>query len=222
MKIFLDTAKIEEIRKAHSLGVLDGVTTNPSLAAKAGRIIDEEYFKKIINLVRGPVSIEVIATDYKGMLSEAKRIYKINVEYAVVKIPMIRDGLKVIKKCKSLKIKTNATLIFSANQAFLAAKAGATYVSPFLGRIRDTGGDGFLVLRNIKRILQNYKSSFQSQIIAASIRSASDVQKCATIGVDIVTIPLKILEQMLQHPKTDEGLKEFLDDFKKVESKWKL
>ena len=209
MKIFLDTANLEEIKKGVEWGIIDGVTTNPSLVAKE-KAIFEERIKEICQIVKGPVSAEVISTDWKGMIKEAKKLSEID-ENVVVKIPLTPDGIRVIKELSKEGIKTNATLIFSPTQAILAAKAGATYVSPFIGRLDDISWDGLKLLETIIDIFNNYL--FETEIIAASIRHPMHVLKAALLGTDIVTIPFSTLEKLFKHPLTDKGLEKFLKDW---------
>lgn len=209
MKFFLDSASLEEVRKADSMGLLDGVTTNPSLIAKAGGDYKTRV-KEICGICSGPVSAEVIATDYEGMMREA-HAWKEVADNVVVKIPITLEGLKAIKALKTEGIKTNATLCFSENQALLVAKAGAYFVSPFVGRLDDEGQDGMLLIENIRRIYDNY--DFETQILAASIRSPLHVTRAALMGADCATIPLKVMEQLAMHSLTDAGLKKFLEDY---------
>lgn len=209
MKIFLDTANLEEIKKGVEWGIIDGVTTNPSLIVKE-RTCFEKRIKEICEIVKGPVSAEVVSTDWKGMIEEAKRLSEID-ENVVVKIPLTPDGVRAIKELSKEGIKTNATLIFSATQAILAAKAGATYVSPFIGRLNDVSDDGLKLLETIITVFNNYL--FETEIIAASIRHPMHVLKAALLGVDVVTVPFNILEKLFKHPLTDKGLERFLKDW---------
>lgn len=209
MKIFLDTANLEEIKKGVEWGIIDGVTTNPSLVAKE-KAIFEERIKEICQIVKGPVSAEVISTDWRGMIKEAKKLSEID-ENVVVKIPLTPDGVRAIKELSKEGIKTNATLIFSPTQAILAAKVGATYVSPFIGRLDDISWDGLKLLETIIDIFNNYL--FETEIIAASIRHPMHVLKAALLGTDIVTIPFSTLEKLFKHPLTDKGLEKFLKDW---------
>jgi len=212
VKIFLDTANIEAIKKYNDMGILDGVTTNPTLLAKEkGDPI--EIMREIVRIVNGPVSLEVVSTDTEGMVEEARRLVKFG-SNVVVKIPMIADGLKAIRMLSMEGIKTNCTLVFSANQAILAAKAGATYVSPFIGRLDDAGHEGMQIIRDIVQIFRNYK--FDTKVLVASVRHPLHVVEAAKIGADIVTMPPDVLEKMLKHPLTDKGLSIFLDDWEKV------
>ncbi|MEK6692882.1 MAG: fructose-6-phosphate aldolase [Nitrospirota bacterium] len=212
MKIFIDTANINEIREAYGWGVIDGVTTNPSLVAKEGKdfrkVIDE-----ICSIVDGPISAEAVSMDSDGMIKEARELSKIH-KNIVVKIPMTKEGLKAVKKVSSEKIKTNMTLIFSPNQALLAAKAGATYVSPFVGRLDDISHVGMDLVGQIVEIFDNY--AFETEVIVASIRNPLHVVEAAMMGAHVATIPFNVLEQMLKHPLTDIGIKKFLDDWEKV------
>ncbi|MGB9796305.1 fructose-6-phosphate aldolase [Fervidobacterium gondwanense] len=209
MKIFLDTANIDEIRQGVEWGIVDGVTTNPTLIAKEGADF-EKRIKEICELVQGPVSAEVISLDWKEMVEEARKLASID-EYVVVKIPMTPDGIRAVKVLSAEGIKTNVTLVFSANQALLAAKAGATFVSPFIGRIDDNGNDGLRLLEEIMQIYTNY--GFETEVIAASVRHPMHVVETAMIGVDIATIPFDVLKKMFLHPLTDVGIKRFLQDW---------
>ncbi|MFL0250247.1 fructose-6-phosphate aldolase [Clostridium neuense] len=212
MKIFIDTANVEEIREAAKLGVIDGVTTNPSLVAKEGRDV-KEVINEICSIVDGPISGEVISTDAEGMVKEGKELSKIN-KNIIVKIPMGLEGLKAVAELHKIGIKTNVTLIFSAQQALLAAKAGASYVSPFVGRLDDIGNGGIEVVADIAKIFKIY--NIKTEIIAASIRNPIQVLEVAKVGSDIATIPYKIIIQMTKHPLTDKGMEKFLEDYKKV------
>jgi transaldolase len=209
MKFFIDTANIDEIKEAHSMGMVDGVTTNPSLIAKEGRDF-EEIIKEICEIVDGPISAEVVSTDTAGMLEEARRLSKIH-DNIVVKIPMLVDGLKAARKLAEEGIKTNVTLVFSPLQALMAAKAGATYVSPFIGRLDDISQEGLLLVEQIVEIYGNY--AFDTEIIVASIRNPLHVLESALMGADIATIPFSVLSKLAAHPMTDKGLKAFLDDW---------
>jgi len=210
MKIFLDTANIEEIKKINEYGILDGVTTNPSLLAKEGDD-PEKIIKKICEIVDGPVSVEVISTTAEEMVKEAKEIAKID-KKIVVKIPMTPDGLKAVKTLSENGIKTNMTLIFSPLQALLAMKAGATFVSPFIGRLDDISHYGMEIVSDICKIIENYR--FKTEVIVASIRHPIHVLEAALHGAHIATIPYKVLEQMFKHPLTDIGLDKFLKDWR--------
>ena len=214
MKFFIDTANVDDIRKANDMGVICGVTTNPSLIAKEGRNF-EEVLKEITDIVDGPISGEVKATtvDAEGMIAEGREIAKLH-KNMVVKIPMTVEGLKAIKVLSSEGIKTNCTLIFSANQALLAARAGATYVSPFLGRLDDISTPGIDLIRTIADIFDIY--GFETEIIAASVRNPIHVTDCALAGADIATVPYKVIEQMVKHPLTDAGIEKFQADYKAV------
>ncbi|MDD6320079.1 MAG: fructose-6-phosphate aldolase [Oscillospiraceae bacterium] len=216
MKLFIDTANLEEIRKANDMGIVAGVTTNPSLIAKEGRDY-AQTLREISNIVDGPISGEVKATttDAEGMIEEGRAIYAIDPKHMVVKIPMTAEGLKAIRVLSSEGIQTNCTLIFSANQALLAARAGATYVSPFLGRLDDIGRPGIELIETIHDIFLNYPD-IETQIIAASVRNPIHVTDCALAGADIATVPYKILEQMIHHPLTDAGIEKFKEDYTKV------
>lgn len=216
MKFFIDTANLKEIKEAYDLGVLDGVTTNPSLMAKEGIAGFEKvnaHYKAICNIVDNNVSAEVIATDFDNIISEGKELAKID-DKIVVKVPMIKDGIKAIKKFSSEGIRTNCTLVFSSGQALLAAKAGASYVSPFIGRLDDISQDGLELIEHIRLIYDNY--SYKTEILAASIRHTMHLIHCAEIGADVVTCPLKVITDLLNHPLTDSGLAKFLADHKKV------
>ncbi|MCK0131065.1 fructose-6-phosphate aldolase [Flavobacteriaceae bacterium F08102] len=215
MKFFIDTANLDQIREAQDLGVLDGVTTNPSLMAKEGITGHENiinHYKAICEIVDGDVSAEVISTDYEGMVKEGEALAKLH-KQIVVKVPMIKDGIKAIKYFSDKGIKTNCTLVFSAGQALLAAKAGATYVSPFIGRLDDISTDGLGLIQEIRLIYDNY--GFETQILAASIRHTMHIMDCAKIGADVMTGPLKAIDGLMNHPLTDIGLAQFLADFKK-------
>jgi transaldolase len=209
MKFFIDTANIDEIKEAHSMGMVDGVTTNPSLIAKEGRDF-EEIIKEICDIVDGPISAEVVSTDTNGMLEEARNLSKIH-DNIVVKIPMLVNGLKATRKLAEEGIKTNVTLVFSPLQALMAAKAGATYVSPFIGRLDDISQEGLLLVEQIVEIYSNY--AFDTEIIVASIRNPLHVLESALMGADIATIPFSVLKKLAAHPMTDKGLKAFLDDW---------
>jgi transaldolase len=216
MKFFIDTANLNEIKEAHDLGVLDGVTTNPSLMAKEGIKGHENikgHYKAICNIVDNNVSAEVIATDLESILKEGRELAKID-DKIVVKVPMIKDGVKAIKKFDSEGIRTNCTLIFSSGQAILAAKAGASYVSPFIGRLDDISQDGLELIAQMRLIFDNY--GFQTEILAASVRHTMHLLKCAEIGADVATCPLNVIMSLLKHPLTDSGLEKFLADHKKV------
>ncbi len=210
MEIYLDTAKVEEIREM--AWIVDGVTTNPTLAAQAGRPF-REVLQEICHIVRGPVSAEVVAQDEEGMVKEAQELAKI-ADNIVIKIPVTVEGLKAVRRLKALGIKTNVTLVFSAPQALLAAKCGADYVSPFVGRIDDHGGDGMAVVAEILRIFENYK--FPTKVIVASVRHPGHVVAAATLGAPIATVPYPVLQRLFQHPLTDQGIARFLSDWEKV------
>jgi len=217
MKFFVDTANLDQIREAYDLGVLDGVTTNPSLMAKEGITGQQnilEHYVKICEIVgEGDVSAEVIATDYEGIVREGEVLAELH-ENIVVKVPMIRDGIKAIKYFSGQGIRTNCTLIFSPGQAILAAKAGATYISPFIGRLDDIHLDGINLIEQIVGIYANYM--FDTQVLAASIRNPLHIVKCAEVGADVVTCPLSSITGLLKHPLTDTGLAQFLADHKKA------
>jgi transaldolase len=216
MKFFIDTASLKDIREAQDLGILDGVTTNPSLMAKEGISGKDNVFrhyKAICDIVDGDVSAEVISTDYEGMIREGEELAEID-EQIVVKIPMIKDGVKALKYFSERGIKTNCTLVFSAGQALLAAKAGATYVSPFVGRLDDISTDGMQLIQQIRTIYDNY--GYETQILAASVRHPMHIIQCAEIGSDVMTCPLSVILALLNHPLTDSGLAKFLADHAKV------
>lgn len=216
MKFFVDTANLQEIQEAYDLGVLDGVTTNPSLMAKEGISGHDKvmaHYKAICDIVDGDISAEVIAVDFEGMVREGEMLAELHPNI-VVKVPMIKEGVKAIKYFSDKGIKTNCTLIFSAGQALLAAKAGATYVSPFVGRLDDVGTDGLQLIEQIVGIYANY--GYQTEVLAASVRHVMHLIQCAEIGADVVTCPLNVITALLNHPLTDSGLAKFLADHKKV------
>lgn len=216
MKFFIDTANLDQIREAQDLGILDGVTTNPSLMAKEGITGTDNILKHYVDIceiVDGDVSAEVIATDYEGIIREGEQLAELH-DQIVVKVPMIREGVKAIKYFSDKGIRTNCTLIFSAGQALLAAKAGATYVSPFIGRLDDISTDGLNLIAEIRHIFDNY--GFETQILAASIRHTMHVIDCAKIGADVMTGPLSSIDGLFRHPLTDSGLAQFLADYKKT------
>ena len=218
MKFFIDTANLDQIREAQDLGILDGVTTNPSLMAKEGisghkNIIN--HYLKICDIVDGDVSAEVISTDFKEIVKEGEYLASLN-KQIVVKVPMISEGVKAIKYFADKNIKTNCTLVFSSGQAIIAAKAGATYLSPFIGRLDDISSNGLNLISEIRDIYDNY--DFKTEILAASIRHTMHIIDCAKIGADVVTTPLSAIKGLLNHPLTDSGLKKFLDDHKKSNS----
>lgn len=219
MKFFIDTANLAQIKEAHDMGVLDGVTTNPSLMAKEGITGHENvinHYKAICNITDGDVSAEVIATTFEEIVAEGEALAKLH-ERIVVKVPMIKDGIKAIKYFTSKGIKTNCTLVFSAGQALLAAKAGATYVSPFVGRLDDISTDGLTLIEDIRTIYDNY--GYATQILAASVRHSMHVIECAKIGADVITAPLSAIVGLLKHPLTDNGLAQFLADHAKAAGK---
>ncbi len=215
MKIFLDTANLESIRKFNDMGLLDGITTNPSLMSKEGGN-PKDAMEEITKIIRGDVSLEVLSTEYSGMMDEGRNLRNYG-DNVVVKVPMTPDGLKACKALTAEGIPVNVTLIFSANQAILAAKAGAKFVSPFIGRLDDIGQDGMHLIKEIKTIFSNY--NFKTQILVASIRHPLHVIEAAKIGADVVTLPPAVLDKMLKHPLTDIGLKNFLADWGKLKSK---
>lgn len=219
MKFFIDTANLDQIREAQALGILDGVTTNPSLMAKegiAGEANVMKHYKAICDIVEDKVSAEVIATDYEGMIAEGEKLAAIDPKI-VVKIPMIKDGIKALKYFSQKGIRTNCTLIFSAGQALLAAKAGATYVSPFIGRLDDVSTDGMILIEDIRIIFDNY--AYETEILAASVRHPMHIIQCAKIGADVMTGPLSAILALMKHPLTDSGLAQFLADHAKVNAK---
>ena len=214
MNFFIDTANLDQIKDAQSLGILDGVTTNPSLMAKEGikgekNII--KHYKDICNIVSGDVSAEVISVDYKGIIKEGEALAKLH-KQIVIKVPMIEEGIKAIRYFSDIGLKTNCTLVFSAGQALLAAKAGATYVSPFIGRLDDISTDGLNLIGEIREIYDNY--GFNTQILAASIRHTMHIIDCAKLGADVITGPLSAIKGLMKHPLTDIGLEKFLSDHK--------
>ncbi len=216
MKFFIDTANLEQIKEAESLGILDGVTTNPSLMAKEGISGEKNiknHYREICKIVSGHVSAEVIALDFEGMIREGKELAALD-PLIVVKVPMTKNGIKAIKYFTKQGIKTNCTLVFSVGQALLAAKAGATYVSPFLGRLDDVATDGLNLIAEIRLVYDNY--NYKTQILAASIRHTMHIVDCAKIGADVITAPLSAMEGLFNHPLTDLGLQKFMEDFKRV------
>lgn len=215
MKLFIDTANVDEIREANELGVICGVTTNPSLIAKEGKVF-EDVIKEITGIVDGPISAEVVAPDADGMVAQAQELVKIH-KNIVIKIPITSEGLKAVKKLSALGIKTNVTLIFSPAQALLAAKAGATYVSPFIGRLDDISENGISIVEDIAEIFEIH--GIKTEIIAASIRGPQDVVDAAKAGAHIATVPYKVILQMIKHPLTDSGIDKFMKDWNAVFSK---
>ncbi len=214
MKFFVDTADLDEIREAHEMGVLDGVTTNPSLMKKAGNVDFHDHVYKICELVGGDVSAEVTATDYDGIMDEAHTLAAIH-DNVVVKVPLILDGIKAIRSLTDEGIRTNCTLCFSPTQALVAAKAGATYISPFIGRVDDISSEGMQLIEQIVTIYANY--GYETQVLAASIRHPMHVVEAAMIGADVATMPLSVIKQLIKHPLTDIGLERFLSDWKAYE-----
>ena len=215
MKFFIDTANLEEIKEAQSLGILDGVTTNPSLMAKEGISGEKDIFNhyvNICNLVKGDVSAEVISVDFEGIVKEGEKLASLHSQI-VVKVPMIEQGVKALRYFSDKGIKTNCTLIFSAGQALLAAKAGATYVSPFIGRLDDVSTDGLNLISEIRDVYDNY--AYETEILAASVRHTMHIINCAKIGADVMTGPISAIKGLLKHPLTDIGLAKFLDDHRK-------
>ena len=215
MKFFIDTANLDQIKEAQSLGILDGVTTNPSLMAKEGikgkEMLIYKHYKDICDIVSGDVSAEVISVDYKGIIKEGENLAKLH-KQIVIKVPMIEEGIKAIRYFSDKGLKTNCTLVFSAGQALLAAKAGATYVSPFIGRLDDISADGLNLISEIREIYDNY--GFNTQILAASIRHTMHIVDCAKLGADVITSPLSAIKGLMKHPLTDIGLDKFLSDHK--------
>lgn len=217
MKFFLDTANVEQIREAATMGVLDGVTTNPTLLSReAGKGSYRDILKEICSIVPGPVSAEVVSLDAEGMVREGKELCKL-ADNIIIKVPCIREGVKAIGMFKKEGIQTNATLCFSPNQGLLVAKAGATYVSPFVGRIDDVGNPGMELVRDLLTIYNNY--SYATQVIVSSVRHAQHVYESAMLGADVVTIPFKVIELLIKHPLTDVGIEKFLADWEKVDKK---
>lgn len=212
MKFFIDTANVEEIRQAASMGLLDGVTTNPSLVAKEGRNF-KELLNEIINIIDGPISAEVVSTDYNGMIKEAEELSSIHPNI-VVKIPLILEGIKAVNTLSKRNIKTNVTLCFSASQALIAAKAGATYISPFVGRLDDISHSGMQLISQIVKIYKNY--NYQTQILVASIRHPLHLVEAAELGAHVATIPFEVIKKLFNHPLTENGLEKFLSDWKKL------
>lgn len=215
MKFFIDTANIKEIKEANEMGLIDGVTTNPSLVAKEGKEF-KGLLKEICSIVNGPISAEVISTEFDGMLKEGRELAKIH-ENIVIKLPLIKDGLKAAKAFRSEGIKTNVTLCFSANQALLAAKAGATYISPFVGRLDDISTEGMQLIEQIVTIYNNY--GYETEVLVASVRHPIHVVQAALIGAHVCTIPFKVIEQLIKHPLTDIGIERFLSDWNKGQAK---
>lgn len=212
MKFFIDTANLDEIKEANELGMIDGVTTNPSLVAKEGDVDFKEHIANICSIVAGDVSAEVTALDTEGMLREGRELAKI-ADNVVIKVPLTLDGLKACRTFRAEGTKVNVTLCFSAAQALLAAKAGASYISPFIGRLDDIGQDGMNLIRDIVQIYDNY--GFATELLAASIRHPMHIVDCALAGADVATIPFKVITQLVKHPLTDKGLEGFLTDWKK-------
>ena len=215
MKFFIDTANINEIKEAAALGILDGVTTNPSLVSKEGKDF-RKLLDEILAIVDGPVSAEVVSTDYDGILKEAHELSKIH-KNIVVKVPLIKEGLKAVRTLSSENINTNVTLCFSASQALLAAKAGATYISPFVGRLDDISHDGMELISQIVQIYKNY--NYKTQVLVASIRHPLHLVEAALMGADVCTMPFPVIDKLFNHPLTDLGLEKFLSDWKKSQSK---
>ena len=215
MKFFIDTANINEIKEAAALGILDGVTTNPSLVAKEGKDF-KKLLGEILALVDGPVSAEVISTDYDGILKEGRELTKIH-KNIVVKVPLIKEGLKAVRTLSSENIKTNVTLCFSASQALLAAKAGATYISPFVGRLDDISHDGMELISQIVQIYKNY--NYKTEVLVASIRHPLHLVEAALMGADVSTMPFSVIDKLFNHPLTDLGLEKFLSDWQKTQNK---
>ncbi|HKL19056.1 MAG TPA: fructose-6-phosphate aldolase [Halalkalibaculum sp.] len=218
MKFFIDTADLEEIEEANNLGVLDGVTTNPSLCAKIGVADFEGHIAKICDMVDGDVSAEVVSTSYDDIMPEARSLAAI-ADNVVVKVPLIKDGIKAINALTEEGIRTNCTLCFSATQALIAAKAGATYISPFIGRLDDISEDGMQLIADVVQIYENY--GYETEVLAASIRHPMHVLEAARLGADVATMPLKVIDQLLHHPLTDSGLERFLSDWDKLQEEIK-
>jgi len=212
MKFFIDTGDVGEIREAHAMGLVDGVTTNPSLIAKSGRKYKDVVIE-ICEIVNGPISAEVLTTTYDEMMAEAREWHKVH-KNVVVKLPLIPDGLKAVKTCAQEGIRTNVTLCFSPNQALLAAKAGASYISPFIGRLDDISETGMELIEKIVTIYNNY--NYETEVLVASVRNPTHVVDAAMIGADICTIPFSVMQQLVKHPLTDVGLKKFVEDAKKI------
>lgn len=212
MKFFIDTANLDEIKEANELGLIDGVTTNPSLVAREGDVDFKEHLKKICDIVKGDISAEVTALDTDGMLKEGRDLAKV-ADNVVIKVPLTLDGLKACRTFRAEGTKVNVTLCFSEAQALLAAKAGASYISPFIGRLDDIATDGMQLIRNILQIYDNY--GFATEVLAASIRHPMHIVDCALAGADVATIPFKVIQQLVKHPLTDKGLEGFLSDWKK-------
>lgn len=212
MKFFIDTANLDEIKEANELGLIDGVTTNPSLVAREGDVDFKEHLAKICALVKGDISAEVTALDTEGMLKEGHELAKV-ADNVVIKVPLTLDGLKACRIFRSEGTKVNVTLCFSAAQALLAAKAGASYISPFIGRLDDVATDGMELIRDIIQIYGNY--GYETEVLAASIRHPMHIVDCALAGADVATIPFKVIQQLVKHPLTDKGLEGFLSDWKK-------
>lgn len=219
MKFFIDTADLDDIREAHDLGVLDGVTTNPSLCAKIGVGDFEGHIAKICDIVDGDVSAEVVSTEFEGIMTEAHSLAKI-ADNVVVKVPLIKEGIKAIRALSEEGIRTNCTLCFSATQALIAAKAGATYISPFIGRLDDISDDGMQLIADVVQIYENY--GFETEVLAASIRHPMHVLEAARLGADVATMPLSVIDQLLKHPLTDSGLERFLSDWNKLQEEIKV
>ncbi len=215
MKFFIDTANISEIKEAAALGILDGVTTNPSLVSKEGKDF-KTLLKEILEIVDGPVSAEVISVDYNGILKEARELASMH-KNIVIKVPLIKEGLKAVKTLNTEGIKTNVTLCFSPSQALLAAKAGATYISPFVGRLDDISHDGMELIQQIVQIYDNY--GYQTEVLVASIRHPLHLVEAALMGADVATMPFNVIDKLFKHPLTDIGLQNFLNDWKKLEQK---
>lgn len=218
MKFFIDTADLQEIEEANNLGVLDGVTTNPSLCAKIGVRDFEGHIAKICDMIEGDVSAEVVSTVYEDIMPEARNLARI-ADNVVVKVPLIKDGIKAIKTLTEEGIRTNCTLCFSATQALIAAKAGATYISPFIGRLDDISEDGMQLIADVVQIYENY--GYETEVLAASIRHPMHVLEAARLGADVATMPLKVIDQLLHHPLTDSGLERFLADWDKLQEEIK-
>jgi transaldolase len=212
MKFFIDTGDVKEVKEAHAMGLVDGVTTNPSLIAKSGRKY-KDVVVELCEIVNGPISAEVLSTDYDGMMAEAHEWHKLH-KNIVVKLPLIPDGLRAVKTCTEEGIRTNVTLCFSPNQALLAAKAGASFISPFIGRLDDVSEKGMELIEKIVTIYQNYQ--YDTEVLVASVRNPTHVVDAALLGADVCTIPFSVMQQLVKHPLTDLGLQKFIEDGKKI------
>jgi transaldolase len=212
MKFFIDTGDVKEVREAHAMGLVDGITTNPSLIAKSGRKY-KDVVVEMCEIVQGPISAEVLSVDYDGMMAEAREWHKVH-ENIVVKLPLIAEGLKAVRTCTQEGIRTNVTLCFSPNQALMAAKAGASFISPFIGRLDDISETGMDLIQKIVTIYQNYQ--YDTEVLVASVRNPTHVVDAAMLGADVCTIPFNVMQQLIKHPLTDLGLQKFIEDAKKI------